>query len=169
MCMPSVRFQGEGLRRRCSDRSFNHDVRLFEEFPLSLSLCLFLCTAVPFIHSRRIIAGTSRVLTLARLSLEIAATPTPLSRVHGSGTINNARGGHYLSLTLRIPAFTTEGERVCGYRRPARLDSLQRDPFSARLNFSNDANERLFHAKLSQMIHRSIFNVLISMLRVYII
>lgn len=128
---PSVRFQGEGLRRRCSDRSFNHDV---EE--TSLSLFLPPSFSVPFVHSRRIIARTSRVLTLARLSLEIAATPTPLSRVHGSGTINNAHGGHYLSLTLRTPVFTTKGERVRGNRRPARLVHLQRDPFPAKLNFS---------------------------------
>lgn len=104
---PSVRQipRRRGLRRRRSDRSFNHDVRL----PRRSSLSPFLYTAAPFIHSRRIIAGTSGVLTLARLSLEIAATPTPLSRVHGSGTINNARGGHYLSLTLRTPVFTTKG------------------------------------------------------------
>lgn len=81
---------------------------MFEEtsFSLSSSPSVFLRTAVRIYSlAANNRARTSRVLTLARLSLEIAATPTPLSRVHGSGTINNARGGHYLSLTLRTPVF----------------------------------------------------------------
>lgn len=115
---PSVRFRSEGLRRRRNDRPFNHDVRLPRRSPSpSPSLSLFLSTAVYSLAANNR-GDEPRAHARSRLSLEIAATPTPLSRVHGSGTINNARGGHYLSLT---PVFTTKGERVCGNRRPTRL------------------------------------------------
>jgi len=146
----SIRFQGERLRQRCSDGLFNHDVRLPR---ISLSLFLCLSTIALFIHSWRIIAGTNRVLMLVQLSLEIAATPTPLSRVHGSSTINNARGSHYLSLTLRIPVFTTKGERMCGNRRPTRLAFTTKHCFPQSLIFHTTITTvELLDTKFSQKI-----------------